>query len=60
MSGGHDRKFLADPAGYAQNKIILVPDHSTGGFWSAVQQGPFDLAEFRDPDLPERFWFSII
>jgi hypothetical protein len=46
MSGGHNRKFLADPAGYAHNKTILVPDHSAGGFWSAVQQGPFDLAEF--------------
>lgn len=52
MSGGHNRKFLADPAGYARNKTILVPDHSAAGFWSAGQQGPFDLAEFKGSGFP--------
>lgn len=48
MSDGHNRDFLANPTDYARNKIILVPDHSAGGFWSAVQNGPFDLREVRN------------
>lgn len=45
MSGGHNRKFMANPAVYASDKTLLVPDHAALGFWSAVQQGPFDLSE---------------
>jgi hypothetical protein len=45
MAEGHNRQFLANPAGYASNKVILVADHSAGGFWNAVQAGPFDLTE---------------
>lgn len=45
MSGGHNRKFMANPAVYASDKILLVPDHAALGFWSAVQNGPFDLTE---------------
>lgn len=45
MSGGHNRKFMADPAGYAANKTILVPCEDQMGFWSKEQPGPFDLTE---------------
>jgi hypothetical protein len=36
---------MANPAGYASDKTLLVPDHAALGFWSAVQNGPFDLSE---------------
>lgn len=53
MSGGQNQKFLADPAGYARGKIILLPIHGQdGGFWSKVQDGPFDLVEVSKSGFP--------
>lgn len=51
MSGGHNRKFMADPAKYASDKIILTPDDGMG-FWCAEQPGPFDLTEVSDSGFP--------
>lgn len=53
MSGGQNQKFMADPAGYARGKVILLPIHGDDvGFWGKVQKGPFDLVEVSKSGFP--------